>query len=179
MQSICYTLIHEQLRQFQWKLAGGPGWIRIPSLSPMPKDASERCALLPSKGLKRSIREALSGLRAVPGLKPTAACYYGIDARITEINSMKDGLQGVSGYITKTQVAARMQVTLRTIDSWMAKGLIPFRKIGRTVRFDWDEVCEYLIARDQRPITMPARNTGTGIAEMLRLRAAEIRRTTR
>ena len=47
---------------------------------------------------------------------------------------MKDGFRDVSGFITKTEVAARMRGTPRTIDPWMAKGLIPFRKIGRTVR---------------------------------------------
>jgi len=92
---------------------------------------------------------------------------------------MKGGFRDVGGYITKIEVAARMQVTPRTIDSWMTKGLIPFRKIGRTVRFDWDEVCEHLRARNRPPVTTPVNHTGTGIAEMLRQRAAEIRRSTR
>jgi excisionase family DNA binding protein len=83
------------------------------------------------------------------------------------------------GYIRKTEMAARMQVTPRTIDSWMAKRLVPFRKIGRTVRFDWDEVCEHLRARNQPPLTTQVRQTGTGIATMLRQKAAEIRRSTR
>jgi excisionase family DNA binding protein len=83
------------------------------------------------------------------------------------------------GYITNSEMAARMQVTPRTIDSWMAKGLVPFRKIGRTVRFDWDEVCEHLRARNQPPVTTPVRHTVTEIAEMLRQRAAEIRRSNR
>ncbi len=82
-------------------------------------------------------------------------------------------------YITKIEMPARMHVTPRTIDSWMTKGLVPFRKIGRTVRFDWDEVCEYLRARNQPPVMMPVRHTGPAIAEMLRQRAAEIRRSTR
>ena len=117
---VCYSLIYAKLRQFLRKLAGGPGWFRIPSLAPLS-----------------------------------------------------------SGYITKTEMAARMQVTPRTIDSWMAKGLVPFRKIGRTVRFDWGEVCEHLRARNQAPVTVQAQHLGAGIAEMLRQRAAEIRRSTR
>ena len=32
-----------------------------------------------------------------------------------------------SGYVTKKELAARMQVTPQTIDSWTAKGLVPFR----------------------------------------------------
>jgi len=63
------------------------------------------------------------------------------------------------------------------------EGLVQIRKIGGTVRFDWDEVCEHLRARNQPPITIPEtipdRHTGTGIAEMLSQRAAEIRRSTR
>ena len=70
---------------------------------------------------------------------------------------------------------AEIGVTLRCL----AKGLVPFRKIGRTVRFDWDEVCEHLRVRNQPPVTMPVCRTGTGIAEILRQRAAEIRRSTR
>jgi hypothetical protein len=31
MRIVCYSLIHAKLRQFQGKLAGGPGWIRSPS----------------------------------------------------------------------------------------------------------------------------------------------------
>lgn len=32
-------------------------------------------------------------------------------------------------FITKAQFAVRMKVTTRTVDSWMAKGYMPFRKI--------------------------------------------------
>jgi excisionase family DNA binding protein len=110
---------------------------------------------------------------------PIAFSYYGIAEPGTDRNTMKGGLQHIGGYITKTEMAARMHVTPRTIDSWMAKGLVPFRKIGRTVRFDWDEVCENLRARNQLQVTMPVRHTGRGIAEMLRQRAAEIRRSIR
>ena len=37
---------------------------------------------------------------------------------------------------TKLEVAAHFQVTPRTIDQWMRTGLIPYWKIGHTVRFD-------------------------------------------
>ena len=33
-QSVCYSLIHAELRQFQRKLAAAPGWIRFPSPAP-------------------------------------------------------------------------------------------------------------------------------------------------
>jgi len=50
---------------------------------------------------------------------------------------MKNGFGSDNEYITKTEMAARMHVSPRTIDAWMTKGLVPYRKIGRTVRFDW------------------------------------------
>jgi hypothetical protein len=49
---------------------------------------------------------------------------------------MKNEFDQDDNYITKQGMAVRMKVTPRTIDAWMAKGLVPYRKIGRTVRFD-------------------------------------------
>ena len=46
-------------------------------------------------------------------------------------------------YATKADVARMFQVTVRTIDSWIARGLVPFRKIGRTVRFSLDEIEQF------------------------------------
>lgn len=43
-------------------------------------------------------------------------------------------------YLTKHQIAELFQVTERTIDSWMERRLIPFVKIGRTVRFRIDDL---------------------------------------
>ena len=89
---------------------------------------------------------------------------------------MKDILRDDEQYITKTEMAVRMKVTTRTIDAWMAKGFVPFRKIGRTVRFHWPEVQDHLIARRRLVETPPSRQPGNGISGMLRQRAAEIRR---
>ena len=53
-----------------------------------------------------------------------------------------DGLQPfpVDYLLTKPQIAGRLQVSTRTIDAWMALGHIPFFRIGRCVRFRWDDV---------------------------------------
>lgn len=80
-------------------------------------------------------------------------------------------------FITKIEIAARLEVSTRTIDSWMAKKIIPFRKIGRTVRFDWLEVCDCLKARSQVPETISVIRPGEGIAGLLRERAIHIRKT--
>ena len=42
--------------------------------------------------------------------------------------------------LTKTEVAQRCQVTERTIDAWMRNGSVVFYKIGRTVRFRWEDL---------------------------------------
>jgi excisionase family DNA binding protein len=89
---------------------------------------------------------------------------------------MNDGFRSNSQFISKIEMADRMQVTTRTIDSWMAKNLVPFRKIGRTVRFDWAEVCAQLKARSQPVVPIPAEHARTGVAGLLRQRAVEIRK---
>jgi excisionase family DNA binding protein len=84
---------------------------------------------------------------------------------------------GQSEYLTKSQIAERLKVTTRTIDAWMQKGLIPYRKIGRTVRFVWEEICEALAMRQrQTGLCKSEAQTGGGIAATLRERAKEIRR---
>jgi excisionase family DNA binding protein len=47
-------------------------------------------------------------------------------------------------YITKNQVAERFQVTPRTIEAWMSRRLIPFQKIGRTLRFHWPTLVAFV-----------------------------------
>lgn len=79
-------------------------------------------------------------------------------------------------YIDKNQMAGQLGVTRRTIDAWMSKGILPYRKLGRLVRFDWNEVQEHLKARSRPAVTEPVRQPGSGIAAVLRQRAAEIRR---
>jgi excisionase family DNA binding protein len=38
--------------------------------------------------------------------------------------------------LTKDQVAERLQITRRTLEEWCKRGLLPYFKFGRTVRFD-------------------------------------------
>jgi|GEM_PF-798981 len=44
------------------------------------------------------------------------------------------------GFISKPEVARRLGKTLRTVDNWMSRGLLPYYKIGRSVEFRWSEV---------------------------------------
>jgi excisionase family DNA binding protein len=51
------------------------------------------------------------------------------------------------GFITKVEVARRLQKQVRTVDNWMRKGILPYYKIGRSVCFRWDEIEEQLAKR--------------------------------
>ncbi len=42
--------------------------------------------------------------------------------------------------LNKGQVAERLNVSVRAVDVWMARGLLRYMKIGRSVRFKWSEV---------------------------------------
>jgi excisionase family DNA binding protein len=42
--------------------------------------------------------------------------------------------------LTKAESAHYCQVQTRTIDNWMKRGLIPYYKIGKAVRFRLDDV---------------------------------------
>lgn len=44
------------------------------------------------------------------------------------------------GYVTKKELAGLLKRGLRTIDTWMADGQIPYYKKGRNVIFKWSEI---------------------------------------
>jgi excisionase family DNA binding protein len=49
------------------------------------------------------------------------------------------------GLLTKKQIAARLEVSPRTVDQYMRDGRLPFLKLGKkTVRFRWADVLEKL-----------------------------------
>jgi len=47
---------------------------------------------------------------------------------------------GPEGYIDKRELAKRLGRTPRSVDTYMALGMVPFYKLGRTVAFKWSEV---------------------------------------
>ena len=49
-------------------------------------------------------------------------------------------------YIDKREVGRRTQMRPRTVDDWMKRGLLPYYKVGRSVRFKWSEVESHLAA---------------------------------
>jgi hypothetical protein len=50
------------------------------------------------------------------------------------------------GFITKAELAKRLNRTVRTMTSWMRRGLIPYYQIAHTVVFKWSEVEKQLAA---------------------------------
>lgn len=45
-------------------------------------------------------------------------------------------------FLTKRELAERLKVSVRTLENWVARGLIRQAKIGHTVRFRWSDVVE-------------------------------------
>jgi hypothetical protein len=54
--------------------------------------------------------------------------------------------QAYEGYIDKRECARRLGRTPRSVDTYMAAGLIPFYKLNRTVAFKWSEVDAHIKA---------------------------------
>jgi excisionase family DNA binding protein len=51
--------------------------------------------------------------------------------------------------LKKPEVAEMFQVTERTIEIWVRDGLLPAFRIGRSVRFDREEIMKHMRARQQ------------------------------
>ena len=81
-------------------------------------------------------------------------------------------------YISKLEMARRLDVSTRTIEIWMRQHKVPHEKIGRTVRFHWRDVRNHLSrqrrvaapADDQRPPTEDTRTQLRALAAAIRLR---------
>jgi predicted DNA-binding transcriptional regulator AlpA len=70
-------------------------------------------------------------------------CAYA--ARMNEKQTVE---RANDGLLTKRTLAPKLQISTRTLDSWMKKGLVPFIKVGgKTVRFRLGDVLEKLNAR--------------------------------
>ena len=48
------------------------------------------------------------------------------------------------GYITKQEVARRLNKSVRTIENWQKRGYIPFIKAGHSVLFQWADIQTHL-----------------------------------
>jgi excisionase family DNA binding protein len=50
----------------------------------------------------------------------------------------------VEAFIKKRDVAKRLGKTVRTVDNWMQRGILPYYKIGRSIEFKWSEIEAHL-----------------------------------
>jgi len=48
--------------------------------------------------------------------------------------------KAVEEFITKREVANRLNKKVRTVDNWMKRGWLPYYKVGRSVVFKWTEI---------------------------------------
>ncbi|MFZ1072211.1 MAG: hypothetical protein WAO21_02130 [Verrucomicrobiia bacterium] len=61
----------------------------------------------------------------------------------------REALQAPEGFVGKAEVARRTGKSIRTIDSWMRDGLVPFIKLNRCVLFRWADVEQHIVANFQ------------------------------
>jgi hypothetical protein len=55
----------------------------------------------------------------------------------------------VEPFISKAETARRLNCGMRTLDTWMRRGIVPFYKISKKVAFKWSEV-EAVLERNCR-----------------------------
>lgn len=53
-------------------------------------------------------------------------------------------VSGDEGFISKTELARRLHVSLRTIDYWRRRGIIPYIKCGHRPMFNWLDVLAHI-----------------------------------
>lgn len=68
------------------------------------------------------------------------------EAEATPAPTGASGPAAPEGYIDKHETARRLGRTVRSVDTYMMKGIVPFYKLGRTVAFKWSEVDAHIQA---------------------------------
>lgn len=59
-----------------------------------------------------------------------------------------DGL--AHDYLTKEELAKKLKATTRSVDNYVAQGIIPKIKIGGLTRFNWVQVCASLEGKENK-----------------------------
>lgn len=72
---------------------------------------------------------------------------------------------GAEGFIDKKEVARRTGIHPRTINVWMKNGLLPYYKLGRSVRFKWSEIEAHLAVRGRVRRSSDSDGASAGAAE--------------
>ena len=86
------------------------------------------------------------------GALPSASRSYG-SVKTQDIENLcpasPDWVPFEERLATKAEVAAYFQVKVRTVDRWMVKGYLPYRKIGHHIRFRMGDLLA-ILDRDHR-----------------------------
>jgi hypothetical protein len=48
--------------------------------------------------------------------------------------------------LTKRELAGRLKLTVRTVENWQRRGVVPYLKVSKIVLFHWPEVVQHLKA---------------------------------
>lgn len=70
----------------------------------------------------------------------------------TDLQEHKIANKMIDPMLNKREIAARLRFSVRGVDNWMKRGLIPYLKIGRSVRFRWSEVERHLGSLESRGV---------------------------
>ena len=70
-----------------------------------------------------------------------------MDEIIRESGSAATDKDSTAVALDKAQVAGRLNISLRTLENWMAEGDIPYWKCKKVVRFYWPDVEAHLRRR--------------------------------
>ena len=65
------------------------------------------------------------------------------------MNENMTGQQAAAGnpsdvMLNKRELAQRLKMTVRTVENWQKRGVLPYVKVGKVVLFHWPEVVEFL-----------------------------------
>ena len=52
-------------------------------------------------------------------------------------------------FLKKRELAALLKVTVRTLETWLREGRLPFIKVSKSVRFHWPTVLAHLNSKTQ------------------------------
>jgi len=72
---------------------------------------------------------------------------YLMDESIRKSDTAATKTDSTDVALNKAQVAGRLNISLRTLENWMAEGDIPYWKCKKVVRFYWPDVEEHLRRR--------------------------------
>jgi excisionase family DNA binding protein len=114
----------------------------------------------PERQLRKNMKETPNNLDEV-ALPASRAPAIPVSAPTADLRSLTSGKEG---FISKRELARRLNKSLRTIEYWQRSGIIPNIKCGRSALFNWTDIEAHLqknfrvcrsqgLQRATRPVT--------------------------